>query len=137
IAVELYTPGFGVFGVAGVFLTAVGLILAASAQPREALAQPVVLATVVGLSMLTGLVVFIAYKAAEAARIKRKPLSEALVGSIGIAKTEIGENAPGVVYVAGEEWSAFSTRGTIPQGSRVRVVKVEGLKLYVEKAEEA
>ena len=68
-------------------------------------------------------------------RMKRREIVEEVVSSIGIAKTDIGETQPGVVYVAGEDWTALSVRGSIPQGSKVRVVRVEGLRLYVEKLE--
>jgi membrane-bound serine protease (ClpP class) len=59
-----------------------------------------------------------------------------LIGSIGIAKTDIGEINPGVVYVANEDWTAYSVKGVVKQGSRVRVVRVKGLKLYVEEYHE-
>lgn len=52
-----------------------------------------------------------------------------LVGSVGEAKTDI--SVEGSVYVAGELWSAHS-REPISQGSRVKVVKREGLILEVE-----
>src|SRR5947199_276671 len=54
---------------------------------------------------------------------------EAMVGKIGIAKTDLHKE--GKVLVRGEYWNAYSER-PIPAGARVRVVKVEGLTIEVE-----
>jgi len=134
LAIEIYTPGFGVFGITGVILVAIGLALTLSTIPPQALTSPIY-ATIGGLLAITGLFLYIAYSAARTTRIKRKSREEILVGALGYAKTEIKEREPGVVYVAGEDWTAYSVKDTIPQGCKVRVVRVNGLKLYVEKAE--
>lgn len=136
LAIELYTPGFGLFGISGMILAAVGFAMALINQPPEVMSPPVY-AMIGGFAALGGLVVLIGFSAARVARIRRKPISEQLVGAVGIAKTDVGEVQPGVVYVAGEDWTAFSIRGLIPGGKRVRVVRVEGLKLYVEPVEES
>jgi membrane-bound ClpP family serine protease len=41
----------------------------------------------------------------------------------------------GTVFVNGELWSAESIDGVIPVGSRVRVTRVDGLRLQVHKEE--
>ncbi len=55
-------------------------------------------------------------------------------GDEGEARTDLAPR--GVVYVADEEWSAEAVSGTIPAGTRVRVVAVDGLHLTVEPIEE-
>jgi membrane-bound ClpP family serine protease len=51
-------------------------------------------------------------------------------GSRGIARTPVGRT--GVVYAAGEEWTARSSNGsTIGSGEQVRVVGQDGLTLIV------
>ena len=53
--------------------------------------------------------------------------------------TETVDNAisAGAVYVDGKTWSARSTDGSVlPKGQMVRIVKMEGVKLFVEKVEE-
>ena len=51
-------------------------------------------------------------------------------GTGGIARTPIGRT--GVVYAAGEEWTARSSNGsTIGSGEQVRVVGQDGLTLIV------
>lgn len=57
----------------------------------------------------------------------------ALLGSVGVAKRDLAPQ--GIVYVAGQDWTAESARGTtIASGSRVRVLRAEGLRLIVEPA---
>jgi membrane protein implicated in regulation of membrane protease activity len=52
-------------------------------------------------------------------------------GSEGVART--GLTPSGVVYVAGEDWTARSASGrTIAEGDRVRVVGQQGLTLIVD-----
>lgn len=55
---------------------------------------------------------------------------ENIIGSIGIARTNIFND--GTAYVAGEEWSARSEI-KIGKGEEIKVVKKEGLILWVEK----
>lgn len=55
---------------------------------------------------------------------------ENIIGSIGIARTNIFNG--GTAYVAGEEWSARSEI-KIGKGEEIKVVKKEGLILWVEK----
>ena len=132
LGIEVFTPGFGVFGIIGIALAAIGLALTLSTTPPQALTSPIY-ATISGLLAITGLFLYIAYSAVKTTRIKRKSREEILKSTVGYAKTDIKETEPGVVYVAGEDWTAYSVKGIIPQGSRVRVVRVNGLKLYVEK----
>ncbi len=134
LAIEVFTPGFGVFGITGTTLVAIGLALTLSTTPLHALTSPIYV-TIGGLLAITGLFLYIAYSAAKTVRIKRKSREEILMGAVGYAKTEIKEAEPGVVHVAGEDWTAYSVKDTIPQGCKVRVMRVNGLKLYVEKAE--
>ena len=52
------------------------------------------------------------------------------VGTDGIARTPIARS--GVVYAAGEEWTARSSNGsTIGSGEQVRIVGQDGLTLIV------
>jgi membrane-bound serine protease (ClpP class) len=64
----------------------------------------------------------------------RKPQGgkEGMVGLVGRAVTDV--SAAGTVMIQGEYWSAFSDR-EIPQGSAVRVVEAENLRVRVEPIE--
>ncbi len=55
-----------------------------------------------------------------------------IVGNIGIARTNIFNG--GTAYVSGEEWSARSET-KINKGNEIKVVKIEGLTLVVEKVD--
>jgi len=132
--VEIMTPGFGAFGIAGAILTAIGLYMLVSQRPPGTLSLDLVAAASLVLG-LGGVFAIIAYKAGQAVRMKRQRPEELVVGRVGIAKTDIGETTPGVVYVSGEDWTAYSISGTIPAGSKVVVVSMEGLILRVKRAE--
>jgi membrane-bound serine protease (ClpP class) len=78
---------------------------------------------------------FFLFVAAMAARAHRRPVlggAEGMVGEIGEALTPL--DPEGKVFVHGEYWNARSS-APVAGGSRVRVVRVEGLKLEVEPAD--
>jgi membrane-bound serine protease (ClpP class) len=52
-----------------------------------------------------------------------------MIGEEGTARTDVHNQ--GKVFVHGEYWNAFSDR-PIPAGARVRVVRVQDLKIEVE-----
>jgi membrane-bound serine protease (ClpP class) len=135
LAIELFTPGFGAFGVSGVALMAIGIALTVYSVP-PGVVTPTIYVVGVGLGSFAALVLFVGFKGAQVVRMKRRGIAEEVVGSVGIAKTDVSDTQPGVVYVANEDWTAYSVRGVIPQGSKVRVVRMDGLKLYVEMLEE-
>ena len=56
-----------------------------------------------------------------------------IIGMIGDARTNILQE--GTAYVGGEEWSARS-KERIEKGEKIKVIKKEGLILWVEKLEE-
>lgn len=51
-----------------------------------------------------------------------------------VTETIDNENSQGAVYVDGKTWSARSAEDSvIPAGEQVRILKMEGVKLFVEK----
>jgi membrane-bound serine protease (ClpP class) len=56
---------------------------------------------------------------------------EELIGSHGIAVAQLAAGEEGMIRVHGELWRAESSR-PVQEGETVRVLRVEGLKLYVE-----
>lgn len=135
LAIEMYTPGFGVFGLSGITLLAIGIGYQLYLTPLQLLTASVYVA-LGGIAALISMMGFVVYKAIQTSRKRRVSLEQQLLSSTGIAKTDIDENNPGVVYVLNEDWTAYSVKGLIPAGSKVRIVRVEGLKLYVEKLEQ-
>ena len=61
---------------------------------------------------------------------------EELIGSNGVVTTALQAGAEGMVRVHGELWRAESSQ-PVQEGRTVRVLRMEGLKLYVEPAEVA
>lgn len=61
---------------------------------------------------------------------------EELVGSQGVAASPLAAGAEGMVRVHGELWRAESAQA-VQAGKNVRILRVEGLKLYVEPADVA
>lgn len=62
---------------------------------------------------------------------------EALIGGIGIAKTDIDSLSPGTVNLSGQEWSAICMKDEcITEGKKVKVERIEGVKLIVTPVEE-
>ena len=55
-----------------------------------------------------------------------------MIGELGQAMTAIGPEIPGRVATHGEIWEATSEE-SIPEGARVRVTRVDGLRLVVRK----
>nr|WP_300141514.1 NfeD family protein [Propionicimonas sp.] len=49
-----------------------------------------------------------------------------MIGSPGVAITEITPGSTGEVKVAGEVWSARSVEGTIPSGTEIEVYRIDG-----------
>ena len=61
-----------------------------------------------------------------------------VIGAVGrVTETVDNSIASGAVYVDGKTWTARSADGSIlPKGQMVRIVKMEGVKLFVEKSNE-
>jgi len=79
--------------------------------------------------LVGGIALFVAKVAEEIQPVDTK---RELTGEPGEAVTDVGKGAKGVVRIRSELWSANSA-SPIATGSRVRVTKVEGLQVWVEK----
>ena len=62
---------------------------------------------------------------------------DSVIGAVGIVTGAIDNlTASGQVKLNGMEWSARSTAGTpIPEGTRIRVDRIEGVRVFVSPAE--
>lgn len=125
---ELFVPGFGVLGVGGVVAFILGgILLTSNQEPYLRASVPLVVA----LGLSTGAFVLLALGAGlRAQRTRPSSGREALVGAVGVAKTDL--DPQGMVLVGGEDWTAEAEE-TIRAGDRVRVVAVKGLRLQVRK----
>jgi len=85
---------------------------------------------IIGIIYLVGGIALFVAKVAE--EIQPVTAKWELTGEPGEAVTEFGKDAKGVVRIRSELWSAKSASPIAP-GSKVRVTKVEGLQVWVEK----
>jgi membrane-bound serine protease (ClpP class) len=103
-----------------------GLMLVEGPIPQLRVRLSTALSVTFPIAVITVVLVRLVYLSS---RRKSVTGEEGMIGKPGVAKTDIFNE--GRVLVHGEYWNASSGR-PIPAGSRVRVVKVEGLRVEVE-----
>jgi membrane-bound serine protease (ClpP class) len=127
---ELKAPGVGIFTVVGVLLLVAGALTLFDPSVPNAHVSWVVIVLVAGLmAAFFGLAMAALMKAR---RLPVKMRTRALIGQVGVVTTSL--TPTGVVLVASESWSAVSTSGPVPAGTRVVIVEVDGLRLKVSPA---
>jgi membrane-bound serine protease (ClpP class) len=93
----------------------------------------VALATTLPFAFLT---VFLMRLVLKSRKWKTSTGKEEMLGAEGVVTSAVPVNGEGMVRVHGELWRATS-KDSLPEGTRVRVRRVEGLKLDVEQEEAA
>jgi membrane-bound serine protease (ClpP class) len=124
---ELKLPGNLIGTVAGLISLILGGLFLFDPSVPSARVSPWVIAPVAIFAAVFFLVVIRA-----AIRMRRgRPASGPgpLVGAEGTVVTQL--DPTGIVQVASEEWTAESEGGSVPKGGRIRVVRVDGLRLKV------
>lgn len=126
-ALEATVTSHGILALGGIGAMIAGsLMLVQGPIPQLRVQLSTALAVTVPVAIITVLLVRLVYLSSR----KKSILGpEGMIGEEGVAKTDI--NPEGKVFVHGEYWNASSEK-PIPAGSRVRVVKVHGLKIEVE-----
>jgi len=126
MAAEFFFPAYGSLGIGGLIAFVVGSIILFSGAPGIQVALPLIggLATVGGLVILG-----IVYLATRAARSPVVTGTQAMLGAVVEAAEDFA--ARGRVRYGGELWNAAST-APLKAGQAARVVKVEGLTLWIE-----
>ncbi len=131
---DLKAPTHGALTTAGIASFVLGALVLFN-SPGTPQFERVSVPLVVIVAILTGLMfaVILAY-AIRALHAPIRTGEESLLGSKGIAKTDIAPS--GMAYAAGELWSAELADGAEPiqKGERILVVDVEGIHLKVKKA---
>ena len=136
LAIEIYTPGFGIMGGTGILMLVLGIaMLPISGQGfavSPAYGKQLIL-TLYSLGAFMGaLTAFMVYKVLKVR--KRPPVIWTLEGKRGKAIDPIGPGKEGYVIVEGEYWKAVSDDDIKP-GDEVIVVAKEGYILKVRKAD--
>ncbi|MEK7243940.1 MAG: NfeD family protein, partial [Thermodesulfobacteriota bacterium] len=113
-----------------VSLTLGSLMLFESPDPTLRVSLHVILPAV---GTLTALILFVVQRALRAHAMPVATGVQGLLGEIGVASTDLGLD--GTVFIHGELWNATATR-PIRQGENVRVIRVDGLHLLVDRTTE-
>ncbi|MBI1882998.1 MAG: nodulation protein NfeD [Chlamydiae bacterium] len=124
---EIKVQGFGILGIGGIISLLVGALILVDAPESNLGIRPVVAVAVV-LSFGAILMLLVRLTVKSLHRKVQTGLA-GMIGLTGVAHSAIG--LEGQVHVRGEYWNAISS-SPIPEGKKVRVVKVENLKVVVE-----
>lgn len=126
LLLEISITSYGLLALGGLAaMTLGGLLLIKSDAPYLQVSLSFLLPTVLTLG---GLIGFVAWMAIKSGRGKPVTGTEGMIGSIGIAKTDL--NPHGQIMLQGEIWDAISQR-PMRQGETAEVVSIEGLTLTV------
>ncbi len=128
IVAEAFAPSFGVLGIGGIVSMVIGsIVLMDTDVPGFQIAIELIAAIALAGALVTAALVYVAASA------WRRPVvsgAEEVSVSTGEAIMPITESQ-GQIMMLGERWSARSDK-TIEPGTRVRVIKRDGLIVHVE-----
>ncbi len=128
---EVNIVSYGMLSIGGLVALTLGslMLIDADAEPYFQISRVVIAATV-GVS--GGFVALVVYFVTRTQATKFFSGQEGMVGERGTAVTAVHHQ--GRVFVHGEYWDAFA-REPVAEGEAVEVVKVQGLKIEVRRAE--
>ncbi len=131
---DIKAPTHGALTVAGIGSLIVGALVLFN-TPVTPSFQHISVPLVVGVSLVSGGIFFaIMLVAVRAQQAPVRTGEESMAGRVGTARTSLSPK--GSVQLGGELWSAVLEEGAgqLPEGTRVEVVRVDGLRLVVRKA---
>jgi membrane-bound serine protease (ClpP class) len=128
---ELKHPGLGLLAVGGTVCLVLGGLTLFNPSVPNARVSPLVIVPTAALMAL-----FFVFVVRAALRVRDRGLATRDADIVGREGTVVSDLAPvGVVQVSSEEWTAEAVRGAPVKGDRVRVVRMDGLRLKVEPVE--
>lgn len=126
LLLEISVTSYGLLALGGIAaMTLGGLLLIKSDAPYLQVSLSFLLPTVMMIGTLIGVM---AWMAVKSTRGKSVTGTEGMIGSIGIAKTDL--NPRGQIAIQGEIWDAVS-RTPIREGEAAEVMSIEGLTVTV------
>ena len=128
---DIKTPTHGALTVVGALTMITGLLVLFSEPGIEEfgrLSIPLVIALGAGAALFFG---FIVAKGLRAQRARPVTGLESLIGSTGLARTELAPQ--GYVFVQGERWQAMAEDGPLTEGTPVEVIGIDGFCLKVRR----
>jgi membrane-bound serine protease (ClpP class) len=127
---ETFVTSNGILGIGGVIALIIGGAIFMSDNPPGFQPSTILMLTI-GAS-LAALFITTALGLARLRRMAPSPAgAEGLYGLSAEVKTPLAPT--GFVWVAGENWQATIDEGSAEPGERVRITRVEGLRLHVRK----
>jgi len=130
---DIKVPSHGVLTTGGFVSFVVGSLLLTQDQAPFLRISLTLILTVAVLTV--AFFIFAVGAGIQAQTRKVRTGREAMVGAIGIARSDLGST--GTVFLQGELWNARTLDAPIATGEHVRVVGVTGLRLDVRKADHA
>jgi membrane-bound serine protease (ClpP class) len=128
---ELKHPGLGLPAIGGTICLVLGGLTLFNPSVPNARVSPLVIIPTAALMAL-----FFVFVVRAALRMRGRSLATRDAEIVGSEGTVVSDLAPvGIVQVSSEEWTAEAVRGAPVRGDRVRVVRMEGLRLKVEPVE--
>jgi membrane-bound serine protease (ClpP class) len=129
---EAKMPSHGILGAGGVISMFLGAIfLIRSPLTPGGVSISVALAATLPCALI---VIFLMRLVLRSRKWKTSTGKEELVGTQGIVVSPLQAGVEGMIRVHGELWQAESAQA-VPEGKSVRVLRVQGLKLFVEPAD--
>jgi len=131
---DIKAPTHGALTAAGIGSLIVGALVLFN-TPVTPSFQHVSVPLVIGVSLVSGAIFFtIMMIAVRAQRVPIRTGEESMGGRMGVTRTDLSPK--GSVQVGGELWTAELEEidASLPAGTRIEVVKVDGLRLIVRKA---
>lgn len=133
LGAEALLPGFGLLALGGTVCLMLGSLFLFRTSSEV---MRVSYSLVLGFSFATAaLTFFLVGAAVRTAKQKVRTGSEGLVGSVGRLEEPVSQEQQGRIFVHGELWNATAPE-PLAAGTKVRVMRVEGLTLHVSKLEE-
>jgi membrane-bound serine protease (ClpP class) len=130
LILEIKVTSYGLLTIGGAASLIFGsMILVDSSAPELQLNLRLILPVVAGIVAVAALLVRLAV---SARRLRPITGEEGMIGNAGVSLTSLEPGTPGRVTTRGENWQAVSDE-SIPEGTRVLVVAVNGLTLSVRK----
>jgi membrane-bound serine protease (ClpP class) len=130
---EIKIVSHGVLAIGGIISLLIGSMMLIRTGSGEV--GRISLTVIISATVITSLFfLFVIGMGLRAQRLKPVTGADALIGKTGEAK-EIMDPL-GMVWVNGELWQAESVSGAINKGDKIRVMRMEGFKLFVESVKE-
>lgn len=148
IVIEIFQPGFGIFGIIGGILSIIGIILRVIKGDGNPLAQIFIILFIETVLILAAFIIMVT--TSKKGWLNRSPLVEKgtavsteysegtenytrLIGKLGVAVTDLRPS--GKVNVDGSIYDVIADGFFIKKGEGVKITAAEGVKITVSRAE--